>query len=168
MSLVALPWSFAARASQCRSLRLTDRISILPASLRQLANAQHGTVSPNQKRTASTTPTLPHSKASSPNRPPRTPTPTPGPRRNVRPLGKHNRSYIQFSVLPSSLSELRRAETERRHSFGSRRTQTKPPRKKGHKMGCAPNQQSSGVRGPVWRCGAPSPTLETSPSFHSG
>jgi len=32
---------FVARASQCRSLRLTHPIRMLPASLRQLANAQH-------------------------------------------------------------------------------------------------------------------------------
>ena len=84
-------------------LHLTDRIPILPASLRQLANAQHGAVFLGPTRTASTARQRRAWQSTSPtsNRPHRTATPTPGPRGDVRPLGKHNRSYIQFSVLRS-------------------------------------------------------------------
>jgi len=73
------------------------------ASLRQLANAQHGAVFLGPTRTASTARQRRAWQSTSPtsNRPHRTATPTPGPRGDVRPLGKHNRSYIQFSVLRS-------------------------------------------------------------------
>jgi len=79
LSSLVLVWLLVARASQCRSLHLTDRIPILPASLRQLANAQRESSPPKFGRTAPTTrqrpqavpqSTVPIDRPAPPHRPP--------------------------------------------------------------------------------------------------